>query len=274
MSNFGYSAQTSNFNRVGDDFTVPQGQTWTINSIYFYCYQTNAPTNTSPITAITLRIWNDQSGAPGSTLIYGDTTTNRLTRSKWANGYRVLESATGTSSTRAIFRNTVTTPQLVLTAGTYWLDWNYTGSSSYSGPWANPIVIAGNPITGNAVQQLGGAQNPWTAVTDPGSQTEQGLPFSIFGVSTVGIDQPENLKSVNVYPNPASNMLQINLELNNPDQVIIEVYNVLGEKVFVNSSENRLAVNQSIDVAAWSAGAYFVRISIGNESMTRKVIVE
>jgi len=140
-------------------------------------------------------------------LIWGDTLTDRLVRSAWTNSYRVLESATGTSSTRAIFKNVASTPGLSLTAGTYWIDFQFSGSSSYSGPWANPITIAGNATTGNGMQKSN-ANNPWTTVLDPGSSTQQGFPFSIFG-ALVGIDEASLANNVSIFPNPASDFLEV-----------------------------------------------------------------
>jgi len=268
MSNYGYGSSSATSYRTGDDFVVPPGATWNIDSLYLYCYQTNAPTLTSPITAVNIRIWNDNAGAPGSTLIWGDTLTDRLVRSVWTNCYRVLESATGTSSTRAIFKNVASTSGLSLTAGTYWLDFQFSGSSSYSGPWANPITIAGNATTGNGMQESN-ATNPWTPALDPGSTTQQGFPFSIFG-ALVGIDESALVNNISIFPNPASDYLEVNVNRQAGNAVKMEIVNAIGEIVFSSEESGQATLTKRIDCSMLAAGIYFLKVNAGNETVTRK----
>lgn len=105
-------------------------------------------------------------GAGGSSVVIGDTTTNRLTSSVFSNIYRVMEGASGNTD-RPIMANTVAAP-VSLTAGTYWLDWQTDGSSPYTGPWAPPITIdypSGSPqtTTGNVLQY---DTISWSALVD------------------------------------------------------------------------------------------------------------
>jgi hypothetical protein len=163
--------------RLADDFTLTSRSR--ISKIKFYAYQTNSPT-TSTITAVNLRIWNGPPNNPGSSVIYGDTTNNRMTSTGWTKSYRVLESTPGDTN-RPIM---VVTAGLgvTLNPGTYWLDWQMAGSASYSGPYALPVTRNGQTTTGNALQYQGSS---WGAVNDSGSGTQQGFPFI---VETGGVD--------------------------------------------------------------------------------------
>ncbi len=272
MGNFGYGASSTSFYRVADDFTVPVGVTWNIDSLYFYCYQTGASTGVSSITAVNIRVLNDNAGAPGSTVVWGDTTTNRLGRSVWTNGYRTLESTTGTAITRPIFKNVCGTPSLSLPAGTYWLDWQYTGQLA-SGPWANPITITGNATTGNGMQVLG-AQNPYLAVMDAGSATPQGFPFSIFGTVISGIESAELIKNISVYPNPANNFVNVQLNLASEMPVGIEILNALGEVVYSVDNGKQVQISQQIDCSGIASGFYFMKVRVGNEFVVKKFTKE
>ena len=73
---------------------------WNISTITFYAYQTGSTTTTT-INNVNLRIWNGVPGAGGSSVVFGDTTTNRLAGSSFSNIYRVLDTgltdATGRS---------------------------------------------------------------------------------------------------------------------------------------------------------------------------------
>lgn len=273
MSNFGYGASTATFYRVADEFVVPAGVIWNIDSLYLYCYQTNAPTANSPITAVYVRVLDDNGGAPGTNVVWGDTTTNRLGTSRWLNAYRVLESATGTATSRGIFKNVCGTSGLSLPAGTYWLDWQFAGSASYSGPWNPPIVITGNSTTGNAMQALG-AQGTYAAVTDPGSSTPQGFPFSIFGTVISGIESNDLIKNISLYPNPANELVNLQIDLASTMPVEIEIVNTLGEVVFAENKGQQFQVNEQINCSTFASGIYLIKVKIANEVVTRKFTIE
>jgi hypothetical protein len=173
---FGHQSGTAN-NRVADDFVVPAGG-WTLNCAVFYAYQTGS-TTTSTITAVNVRIWDGPPGAMGSNIVFGDTTTNRMTASAWTNAYRVTETS-ATDTTRPIMAQTINLGGLNLAAGTYWIDWQTTGSLA-SGPWAPPISIIGQAVTGNG-QQFTGNTSAWAPAVDGGTGTPaQGLPFLLLG---------------------------------------------------------------------------------------------
>ncbi len=173
---FGHQSGTVN-NRVADDFVVPAGG-WTLNCAVFYAYQTGS-TTTSTITAVNVRIWNGPPGAMGSSIVFGDTTTNRMSTTAWTNAYRVTET-TATDTTRPIMAQTINLGGLNLAAGTYWIDWQTTGSLA-SGPWAPPISTIGQAATGNG-QQFTGSSSTWAPAVDGGTGTPaQGLPFLLLG---------------------------------------------------------------------------------------------
>ena len=180
MNTLGFGhAVTSGF-RVADDFTVDDPGGWQVDQITFYAYQTGSST-TSTITAVNYRIWDGVPGAAGSTVVFGDTTTNLLIDTTWSGIYRYSETTTDT--TRPIMANTASAG-FSLDAGTYWLDWQVGGSLT-SGPWAPPITIDGQTTTGNGLQY-----NPTTATwgdaDDSGTLTQQGFPFIIEGTVAGG----------------------------------------------------------------------------------------
>jgi len=154
---------------------VPAGETWDIQSVTFFAYQTNATTNPSTFTTYVVQIWD---GVPGiGTIIWGDLTTNRLTGSVWSGVHRTLENQHYT--TRPIFANTCSVP-VTLPAGHYWLDWQCAGTLA-SGPWAPPIAILGQAVTGDAYQ-YSPTTLTWGPATDLGTGTpRQGMPFIIEG---------------------------------------------------------------------------------------------
>jgi len=179
MTLFGFGQQL-NLNRVADDFIVPVGQTWVIDSVTLFGYQTGAPTGAPTMNNVNIQIWNGVPAAPGSVVVFGNETTNRLTTSVFSNVFRVLDTGL-LASNRPIFTNTVTLG-VTLTAGTYWLDWQ-TGGTLASGPWQPPITILGQTTTGNARQRTGAAPGTWNPALD--GTFPQGLPFILNGPNVV-----------------------------------------------------------------------------------------
>ncbi|MBK6722234.1 MAG: hypothetical protein IPG58_02840 [Acidobacteria bacterium] len=109
-----------------------------ISTVAFYGYVTGSAATPSPFTGLTLQIWNGRPGDAGSTIVFGDATTNRMASSVDTTYFRILNTAvpvTGTppGTTRRIWRNTATVGTL-LPAGTYWLDWAVTGGGREFAP--------------------------------------------------------------------------------------------------------------------------------------------
>jgi hypothetical protein len=175
MSTYGFGHQLSAGNMIADDFTIPAGETWEIQSVTFFAYQTGSPTNPSTITAVFATIWDGQPGVAGSSIIWGDMSINTMVSTVWTGLYRVTDyDLTGTS--RPIMANTCDFG-VTLPAGDYWIAWQSDGSLS-SGPWAPPVTIPGVINTGNGIQYTtsGGV---WAPALD---LEQQGFPFVIEGV--------------------------------------------------------------------------------------------
>lgn len=177
LTSRGFNASALSAARMSDNFTVVDSGGWDVTTLTFFIYMGGGPPTTpSPFTAINYQIWDGPPDDAGSTVVYGDTTTNRLSSTTWANMYRRLESDP-TDSSRPVFV-LVANDSFTLPAGDYWLDWQADGDPLYSGPWQPPITINGQTTTGNGKQYFSGA---WQEVVDASLGTPQGLPFVIEG---------------------------------------------------------------------------------------------
>jgi hypothetical protein len=186
-----YLGTTTTQFRVADDFTIPAGQSWTINEVLGYAYQTGSTGN--PFTGGVLQIWNGRPGDAGSTVIFGDLTTNRLTSSVNTNIFRIFNSAvpppgSAPGTTRRIWENHLTvSPALTLQAGTYWVDFRFQNATN--GALFCPSVTEegtrGLP-TDNGRQFVGGTTNAWQDVVDTGNPASApdvivDFPFKLVG---------------------------------------------------------------------------------------------
>jgi len=159
---------------IADSFTVPAGESWQIDELTTFAYQTGAPT-TSTITGVYAQIYDGDPMTTG-TVIWGDLTTNIMTNTTWSNIYRTTETAP-TASDRAIMVQT-SAIGTTLSAGTYWIGWNTDGTLA-SGPWCPPRTILGVAVTGHAKQFT----TSWVEALN-GTQPN-GAPFILSG-SVVG----------------------------------------------------------------------------------------
>jgi hypothetical protein len=174
MNTLGFGHQVIYGYHMADDFTVTNPLGWQIDQITFFAYQTNAPSDPSPITGVYYQIWDGPPDDPASSVVFGDLVTNRLISSTFTN----IQRDSGTSpcaNNRYIFAD-VTSAGVILPPGSYWIDWMTDGVLS-SGPWIPPITILGEITTGNAMQYTTG----WAAALDSGTATQQGMPFIIEG---------------------------------------------------------------------------------------------
>lgn len=187
--------------RIADDFAVPTDQRWSLTNLDVYAYQSGAGTVASTITSVTIRIWNGRPGDAGSTVIFGDTTTNRLSTAAFTGMYSIFPTSHACSvfpeATRPIFRVRAQIPALSLPKGRYWVDVATTGTL-FSGPWC-PTQVYGPTTRAQAWENavtLQVSTGAWTPVVDSGTPTDlgvcqpagafvgQSMPFELLGTAT------------------------------------------------------------------------------------------
>lgn len=91
----------------------------------------------------------------------------------------------------------------------------------------------------------------------------------------IGVEEVAAFGSYNLYPNPANEVVNVNLDLNNAGNVRFTIYNQLGQEVMV---ENRdLAAGNTLvqlNTEALTSGIYFLNIAVGNNSTSSKLIIK
>ncbi len=184
MGTFGYTGSITGF-RLADDFTVPNGQTWTINSFKVFGYQTGS-TLTSSFNDARYRLWCGEPGN-GGTVVVDFLATNQLVNTQFTNCFRATAGTIGnctTGNTRPIMDITMNGNGLILTAGTYWLEYALAGTVA-SGPFCVPITVLGQGTTGNAVQ-ISVATGAVTRISQGVAPFLQGIPFEVSYTAAAG----------------------------------------------------------------------------------------
>lgn len=171
---YGITANATSGFRVADNFTI-SGNPWTISGFRFFGYQTNSPSNlSSPFTSVGWQIWSGRPGDSGSMVVAGNIATNTLTYTGFSGIYRTIESQL-TNTQRPVMVLDANAGNVVLGAGTYWLEWTLGNTGNAFVP---PVTFAGMASSGNA-RQLNVNSGNWTNAKDNENNVE--LPFEVFG---------------------------------------------------------------------------------------------
>ena len=93
--------------------------------------------------------------------------------------------------------------------------------------------------------------------------------IKIAKVLTTGIKSNSSVaETISIFPNPSTGLLNINTI---DATTSVEVYNVIGEKVYSNKNLNK--GTNSIDLSNLSNGSYFVKMNSNNNITTKKVVI-
>jgi hypothetical protein len=90
---------------------------------------------------------------------------------------------------------------------------------------------------------------------------------NIVNVILTGIELSENDNNINLYPNPVSNELTIEIKGNNEIKSIVLI-NSLGQEIYKDAFINRI----TISTANYSSGVYLVKIGNDKSYKLRKII--
>ena len=76
-----------------------------------------------------------------------------------------------------------------------------------------------------------------------------------------------------VFPNPAKDVLQVSINLPEVEEVQINIIDMMGKRVQSTMIQNGLS-NQSIHVGSLAAGIYLIRVENGEQTLTKKIMIQ
>ena len=96
-----------------------------------------------------------------------------------------------------------------------------------------------------------------------------------FTTGYVGIEENITSQDFSVFPNPFTNKTNISFLLNFNQNVTIDVYNMIGEKVKTIKQESLTAGSHTIefDGSELSNGVYFITLNTGDKVLTKKIMI-
>ena len=89
------------------------------------------------------------------------------------------------------------------------------------------------------------------------------------GLSTVGVEMEDLIESVKVYPNPASDVVNVEVSNTRPADLNVIVTNVQGQEVYRNIVKSVVSHREAIDLSQYGQGLYFLKI---NDKVTKLVV--
>jgi len=94
----------------------------------------------------------------------------------------------------------------------------------------------------------------------------------------VGVAVPEasaGIENISVYPNPATDVVGIQIETLEPEKVQLTLYDVFGRAVSkISNLEAAQQISQNIDVSHFAKGIYMLRITTSKGQIMRKVVIQ
>lgn len=112
--------------------------------------------------------------------------------------------------------------------------------------------MVGNPMAANEMDSM------WTIQAN---NVEEFSPFAVFGAEPMSIDEVENNVVLGLFPNPATEIVNINFNGDIQGVVNMDILNATGQVV---ANYKVTGNNASIDVSALPSGNYFIRFFNSN----------
>jgi len=96
--------------------------------------------------------------------------------------------------------------------------------------------------------------------------------FTTKGETSIG---EQNGNEFKIYPNPATDQFQVYFEAGNNRNATIEVYNMIGSKVFEKNLVTLPGQNSEVvDISGIKAGMYFIKLQMNDKAYTKRLVIE
>ncbi len=143
--------------------------------------------------------------------------------------------------------------------------------------WTDYLDALLQPTAGTNIQCLGvGFYSPQIGwVGNYGTGTNTILKY-YNPASTVGIPEVEtiNVNDVNVYPNPANNVVTFNINSKNNSDFTIKLIDVTGKTVYEKEMNVNNITSTTFDCSLLARGLYIVNVTNKNNSINKKLTIK
>ena len=96
-----------------------------------------------------------------------------------------------------------------------------------------------------------------------------------YSVGNLGFDETTGIHNVNIYPNPAKDMLKIQFTVDTPRDFSIELLSVTGQQIQTTSMNDFVGnYTNTLDLSHLSKGIYILKINHTLGNYTQKLVIE
>ncbi|MGL4598838.1 MAG: T9SS type A sorting domain-containing protein, partial [Bacteroidia bacterium] len=143
----------------------------------------------------------------------------------------------------------------------------------YNSNTALPMVGGWMVPTTNSATRNGSGD--MTTIADHYYVDNINFPTTSFNIAIGVNEQVASFGSVNLFPNPANELVNVNINLVQAENVAITMFNAMGQAVlFENRDMAAGATNVQFNTSNLASGVYFVNVAAGNATTTTKIVVE
>lgn len=137
----------------------------------------------------------------------------------------------------------------------------------------NQWYLNGVPISGATGQTHSVVANGdyWVVYTDANGCAS--MNSDTVTVTGIGVGEIENKYHFSVYPNPNNGNFTLNLSLTQSENIKIEMLDVIGKVIVTESYSASGIFRKSFSADHLPKGIYMVRVNIGNDTITKRVII-
>jgi hypothetical protein len=121
--------------------------------------------------------------------------------------------------------------------------------------------------------QVGSSSDLYTVtVTDAGNPCP--ITKSVFvEPSASGIEDISDKMDLQLYPNPASEFLNIQLEVLNGEELYVEIYNIANQLVWSDYHDGFGTYNHKLDISSFNEGVYLLRFRNSEINHVQRIII-
>lgn len=90
----------------------------------------------------------------------------------------------------------------------------------------------------------------------------------------VGINDPVDGALVEIYPNPNNGIFTLNVETVNTEDIRIEIYDMVGQIIYSDNVDGTRQYQKEVNLNDMAAGSYLLKISHGEKTKMRKLVIK